>query len=196
LSGVESYLLDLDATFGLEAVAFDPWQAAHMAQRLEANTEHRRRNAVRRVYGALPWMREVPPTAANLRRQASLTIESFRDRRLRLCPCGDLRRDLAALRCEEKAGGFRLVSPRDEHGHGDTAAAFMLALLLADELAIKRPVTASPFLGWADGTTPLGSAGRRGPPRSRAELIATSGGDDTALLREQLLRMTKWRHNF
>ena len=31
--------------FNLETVAFDPWQMEHLAQRLEADSGHRRRNA-------------------------------------------------------------------------------------------------------------------------------------------------------
>jgi hypothetical protein len=57
---------------------------------------------------------------------------------LQLYPCDDLRRDLLALRCEEKSYGVRLVSPRDQHGHGDSFSAFANALLLAHELAGKK----------------------------------------------------------
>ena len=57
-------------------------------------------------------MREIPPTAANLREQATLTIESFLDRRLQLFPYEPLRQD-RQLRAEEKSYGIRLTSPRD-----------------------------------------------------------------------------------
>lgn len=50
LLDVERYILDLDEEFGLEFVAFDPWQAEHLSQTLEADSGHRRRNA-RRVFG-------------------------------------------------------------------------------------------------------------------------------------------------
>jgi len=138
LAEVERHILELDAQFGLEAVAFDPWQAEHMAQRLEAGG-HRRRNQQRRWW-TLPWMREIPPVAANLRQQATLTIESFTDRRLMFYPCEPLRRDLLKLRVEEKSYGVRLTSPRDGEGHGDTFSAFALALLLAHEFAGKRSI--------------------------------------------------------
>jgi phage terminase large subunit-like protein len=148
LPEVEKYILQLDARYALEAVAFDPWQAEHLAQRLEAESAHRRRNQQRRHW-AQPWMREVPPTAANLREQATLVLESFADRRLQMHPCEPLRRDLLRLRVEEKSYGIRLTSPRDASGHGDTFSAFSLALLLAHEHAGKRRVTAGAIVAGA-----------------------------------------------
>ena len=82
---------------------------------------------------------QVPPTAANLREQATLCIESFTDRRLQLYDCEPLRHDLLKLRVEEKSYGIRLTSPRDGEGHGDTFSAFSLALLIAHELAGRKP---------------------------------------------------------
>ncbi|MCH8044011.1 MAG: hypothetical protein IID44_09870 [Planctomycetes bacterium] len=58
-------------------------------------------------------------------------IESFTDRRIDLYPNEPLQRDLTRLRVEEKSYGYRLTSPRDEHGHGDLASAFSFALLIA-----------------------------------------------------------------
>ena len=155
LLDVEKHILDLDEQFGLEQVGFDPWQAEHMAQTLEADSGRRRRNQ-RRLHNAEPWMREIPPVAGNLREQATLTIECFQDRRLHFFPCEPLRRDLLKLRVEEKSYGVRLTSPRDGDGHGDTFSAFGLALLVAHELAGKK----TPFVGvlddeYEDGLTPL-----------------------------------------
>ena len=127
LSDVETYILQLDEQYGLEVVGFDPWQAEHMAQRLEADSGHRRRNQRRRLW-TKPWMREIPPTAANLREQATLVIESFTDRRLQCYACELLRRDLLKLRVEEKSYGIRLTSPRDGEGHGDTFRRIQLGL--------------------------------------------------------------------
>jgi phage terminase large subunit-like protein len=138
LLDIQRHILRLDERFGLEFVAFDPWQAEHLAQTIEADTTRRRRNA-RRRWGKQPFMRDMPPTAANLRQQASLTIESFQDRRLQLYDCEPLRHDLQKLRVEEKSYGYRLVSPRDGTGHGDTASAFCLALIIAHELAGQKP---------------------------------------------------------
>lgn len=141
IDDIEKYLLDLDAKFNIQAVGFDPWQAEHMAQRLEALTQHRRRNQ-RKRYNSLPWMRGLPPTASNLRQMATLAIESFQDGRMRLYFYPPLKNDLHKLRVEEKSYGIRLVSPRDGTGHGDTFSAFANALLISHDMAGKRPVVA------------------------------------------------------
>lgn len=141
LLDVQAYVRHLDGRFGLEHVAFDPWQAEHLAQTLELVSQHRSRSQRRRQW-AKPWMRSVPPTSSNLRDQASLVIESFTDHRLAFYPCEPLRRDLLKLRCEEKSYGIRLSSPRDEHGHGDSFSAFAVALLVGNELSKKHTVTA------------------------------------------------------
>ncbi len=139
LIDVERHLLDLDATFGLESIVFDPWQAELLAQRLEADTGHKRRNN-RRRFSKKPWCREMPPSGTNLRNQATLVLECFADRRLLFYPCEEIRRDLLKLRVEEKSYGFRLTSPRDGDGHGDTFSAFALALVVAHEVAGKKRV--------------------------------------------------------
>jgi hypothetical protein len=141
LMDVERYVLALDELLGLEFVSADPWQAELLCQRLEADSDHRRRNQ-RRVFGSQPWVRATPPTAANLRQQATVTIECFQDRRLDLYECGSLRDDLSKARVEERQGGFRLVSPKDSSGHGDTFSAFAHAIVLAHEVAGKRPTVA------------------------------------------------------
>lgn len=143
---IERHLLDLDQQFGLEYVAFDPWQAEHMAQTLEADSERLRRNQ-RRFNSEQPWMREIPPTPTNLRQQATITIEFFNDRRVVLYDCEPLRRDLHKLRVEEKSYGVRLTSPRDGEGHGDTFSAFALALLISHEVAGTQPIVLSPMFG-------------------------------------------------
>lgn len=151
---VERHMLDLDKRFRLEAVGFDPWQAESMAQRIEADSGRRRRNA-RRRFGTLPFMRELAPTAATLRAQATLVIEAFNDRRLRLYEEHNLRRDLLKLRVEEKSYGLRLTSPRDEHGHGDTFSAFANALLIAHEFAGKKAVVAGSMFAAARALSPV-----------------------------------------
>jgi phage terminase large subunit-like protein len=191
LTEVEEYILALDAKYDLEFCGIDPWNAAHLAQRLEHLTEHRRRTSAiyrpMRPRGQQAWMREVVPTAANLRQQATLTIESFQDRRLQLYPCEALKRDLHKLRVEEKSYGIRLVSPRDGEGHGDTFSAFANALLLAHEFAGKKKVTAG-----------AGSTGARTPAQRTAaqlafelaefERLAHTPEDHQAGWREALIR--------
>ena len=51
LTEVEAYILSLDRQFGLEQVAFDPWQAELLATRLEADTSRRRANQQRATLG-------------------------------------------------------------------------------------------------------------------------------------------------
>ncbi len=143
LLDVERHVLELDKQFGLEQIGFDPWQMEHLAQTLEADTNRNRRD--QRRFHAEPWLREFPPIAANLRQQATLTIEFFQDHRFQFYDCEPLRRDLHKLRVEEKSYGCRLTSPRDGEGHGDTFSAFALALLIAHELAGKKPVFLTPL---------------------------------------------------
>ena len=145
LLDIEKHVLDLDQQFGLEFVGFDPWQMEHLAQTLEADTNHRRRNQRRRFYSQ-PWLREIPPTPANLRQQATLVIENFNDRRFQFYDCEPLRKDLHKLRVEEKSYGVRLTSPRDGDGHGDTFSSFAIALIIAHELAGKPLVVAGPIM--------------------------------------------------
>ncbi len=188
LLDVERHLLDLDRLYELEFVAFDPWQAEHLAQTLEADAEHIRRNS-RRVYGEQPWMRDIPPLAANLRQQATLTIEYFNDRRLELYDCEPLRRDLNKLRVEEKSYGVRLTSPRDGEGHGDSFSAFALALLMASEVASNAPVVLKPILfggpGGESSDDPDGFAERqREYAREMAEL--SKPNDDPTGLKDAL----------
>jgi hypothetical protein len=181
LLDVERHVLELDEAFGLECVAFDPWQAEHMAQTLEVDAGHRRRNQ-RRIYGSMPWMREVPPTPVNLRQQATLVIELFNDRRLQLYECPPLRRDLSKLRVEEKSYGVRLVSPRDGEGHGDTFSAFALALLLGHEIAGKKP-----FIVNMEGTN-AGDYGwqQRLAEYEREQAMFAAPNDDNETIRQYM----------
>lgn len=120
LSDVERAIREFNNQYRLESIAYDPWQAEHLSQRLR--------------YERLP-MQELPQTGKTLTEIAARTIESFTDRRLELYECHELKRDLLKLRVEERSYGYRLVSPRDEFGHGDLASAFGTALLAAHELA-------------------------------------------------------------
>lgn len=147
LLDVERHILDLDAKYRLEFVGFDPWQMEHLAQTLEADSGRRSRN-LRRHFYLQPWCREIAPTAANLREQATLVIECFNDRRLQFFPCEPLRRDLHKLRVVEKGTSFRMESPRDADGHGDNYSAFANALVITHELAGQcRVITAPTFDG-------------------------------------------------
>jgi phage terminase large subunit-like protein len=133
LQEVEDSLVEIHDRFDLKQLNYDPWQATHMASRLQAGgLGSLVRGTNRRVW--LPMV-EVAPVGANLQRQATVVLEAFSDRRLSLYPDSDLRRDLHRMRVVEKAYGFRLESPRDSEGHGDMGSAFALAMLAASEIA-------------------------------------------------------------
>lgn len=144
LQAVEDELVRLHQLFDFQTVHFDSWQAAHMASRLQSGGLGVIAHGLdRRV--KLPMV-EVPPTSTNLQRQATALLESFNDHRLELFVDPDLQRDLQRLRVEERSYGFRLTSPRDEHGHGDMGSAFTLALLAASELA-RTPIVEAGIRG-------------------------------------------------
>lgn len=159
---VEAYIKWLDTKFELEAIGFDPWNAEMLAARCEA---HKKARSSRKFnFYDTPWMKEIPPTGANLRDIASLTIECFVDRRLAFYECPRLRSDLLKLRVEEKTYGLRLTSPRDSSGHGDLFSAFSLALLIGHELSTKkRPVAG--VISFEDTRSPM----QRGMDRIRKE---------------------------
>lgn len=123
LDEIERTLLHLHGRYNLLSVAFDPWQAQHLAQRL--------------TRAGVP-MREVAFQASNLQGMARATMESFSESRLDLFPHEQLLADLRALRVIERAAGIRLESPRGPSGHGDSATALSLALLAASGM-VTRP---------------------------------------------------------
>lgn len=136
LTEVEDELRSLHQRFKFKTVAYDFWQAEHLSQRLKMHDD-------------LP-MFEVSQSGSNLQAMARTMIESFTDKRMELYEEANLKRDLLKLRVEERAFGYRLVSPRDETGHGDTASAFSLALLVGHEQAGKKPAIATAFTGDVD----------------------------------------------
>ncbi len=149
LQEVEDAIADLHDRFGFKQINFDPWQAMHMASRLQSAGmgklagetkfgKHRREG--------LPMV-EVTPTAKNLQAMATTLIEGFNDRRVALYDDPNLRRDLQRMRVLEKSYGFRLESPRDETGHGDLGTTFQLALLAAAEIASKKKFTVTAYCG-------------------------------------------------
>ncbi len=135
LAEVEDTLRRLHSTFALRQICYDPWQAHHMASRLQSGGLGQMvRGSDRRK--AVPMV-EVPPTGQNLQRIATAVVEAFNDRRVELYEESDLRRDLQRMRIEERSYGFRLTSPRDELGHGDLGASFSLAMLATAEVATR-----------------------------------------------------------
>jgi len=160
LQEIEDTLAELHVRFCFRALYYDPWQATHMASRLQSGGLGRmiERRADRKA--SLPMI-ELPATGQNLQRIASAVIEAFNDGRIELYHEPDLRRDLTRLRVEERPYGFRLTSPRDATGHGDLGTAFSLGLLGASELAAKRRSPAgSAAVGPLDMGAPLSGMDR------------------------------------
>lgn len=112
LGVVERALLDLHRRFS-PVVAFDPWQAEYLAQRL--------------ADAGVPTV-PVPFVPGNLASMAQETIGALVERRIELYPHGQLLEDLRRLRVVEKGYGVRLQSPRGPAGHGDAATALAIAL--------------------------------------------------------------------
>lgn len=136
LQEVEDCIRHLHGRFRFRQLNYDPWQATHMASRLQSAglgklVHGRDRQPMLSVV-------EIPPTGKHLQAQATALLEAFNDGRVELFEQADLRRDLTRLRVVEKSYGLRLESPRDEHGHGDLASAFCLAMLAATERAAKK----------------------------------------------------------
>ena len=183
LQEVEDAIVELNDRFQLKALNFDPWQARHMSQRLSAVGlgVAAKQLGQHHMTSRVPMV-EVTQTGQNLQKIASIVIEAFNDHRVELYEELNLRRDLTRLRVEERQYGFRLTSPRDEHGHGDTASAFSFAMLAASELVDKRRIHVGPITGNDEGATPFERACReldREAERYRREQedLAQAGSD-------------------
>ncbi len=117
LQEVESTVLAAHQLYGLACLAFDPWQAHLMAQRLASQ--------------GVP-VRECPFTPENRNHMARAMLKVFVDRRIALYHDPDLARDLLRIRIKETAIGFKLDAVRDADGHADRAIA--LAMILPSAL--------------------------------------------------------------
>jgi hypothetical protein len=106
---VEEAIWKLHDRLYLNAVVFDPWQCALLAQRL--------RN------GGLKTI-EWSPTAKNLDLAATSTLSAFRNRQIVLYPqAEELIDDLRKIQIIERPTGFRLQAARNKQGHSDRASA-------------------------------------------------------------------------
>lgn len=108
-------ILRLQSQFGLLTVGFDPHQAMHLAERLNAHgiaTE------------------QVDFTGPNLRSMCTAVLESFSERTIDLYRDETLLADLSKMRAVEKSYGMRLEFPRnsDDTGtaHGDVGTALAI----------------------------------------------------------------------
>jgi hypothetical protein len=119
-SVVEDAILQAHRTFGLKKIACDPYQCESLVQRLQK-------------VGIPIEVRQ--QTGKQLTEQAMLVCEVFNSRRIDLFEHEMLRRELSKLYIEAKSYGLRLVSPRDNFGHGDIVTALAIALTAAKPLA-------------------------------------------------------------
>ena len=126
LEQVEKEILRLHERFGITRVAFDPWQAEYLAERLQKQNI---------------WTDACNFTPNNLQEMATATLDAFRERQIELFPHEQLSADLRALRIVEKSYGYRLESPRTE-GHGDCVTALAIALRSARQIRANSVLTA------------------------------------------------------
>ncbi len=116
LSQVEADILRIARDAKLLGIAYDPFEAALLAERLAA------RGIVMFRY---PW---TPPSKQKM---ALYATEAFRHRRVDLYDEQELLRDLRRTQVVERAGRVTFELPRDDQGHGDAAAAFLMGLCWA-----------------------------------------------------------------
>jgi hypothetical protein len=140
LSVVERAIVDLHRAFRLSAVYCDTWQAALLVTRL--------------ISAGIP-AQGIDPTAPNLREQASVVLDGFREKRFKLFQEPTLLADIGRWRLVEKSYGVRLESPVGIEGegtrHGDSASAFALAALAAHRMRGMTPQIAlggAPLICW------------------------------------------------
>jgi hypothetical protein len=82
----------------------------------------------------------VDPTGNVAKAQASELLRLFNEGKIDLWADEPLLRDLRAARIQERsAGGCRVVSPRDESGHGDSLSGLLQALLATSRLDHAAP---------------------------------------------------------
>lgn len=138
LMDVEKSVLDLHRKFNDMYLAFDPWQASLLAQRLQRQGKF----STGAGRGLKTRIKEVAFTGKALNEMASTLLEIFRSRRIRLYTESEgqaIIDQLGQLTLEEKSYGYRLVAPRTQSGgHCDLAIALSIALPLAVEESAKR----------------------------------------------------------
>lgn len=117
LDAIEHTIREVHRRFKLTRMAYDPWQAEHLGQRL--------------TKGGL-FCDPMPFTPSTLQSMASGMLTAFRERQLSLFDHAELIADLKAMRITEKANGaYRLEMAHDNEGgtaHGDAATALAIAL--------------------------------------------------------------------
>jgi phage terminase large subunit-like protein len=122
-SQIEQTILDWNERFRFRSVLADPYQAEYIIERL-------RRQGVA--------MQGRPQTGRGLCEQASALLECFSGENIDVLNDARLEHDLRAARVVEKSYGWRIESPRDTHGHGDSLTALQLAVVAARAIVAMR----------------------------------------------------------
>ena len=138
LQEIEDTLQVLHDRFNFKQIPYDPWQATHLASRLQAVGLGRLVKGSNRPVG-LPMV-EIPQIGANLQRIATVMRKAFSDRGLDLYKDPDLERYIRRLRNVEGSYGFRLESPKDSTGHDDAGSTFQYAMVVTSQLAAIRKI--------------------------------------------------------
>lgn len=140
---VERTILATHQRYDLEILGCDPFQAQLMMQRLSLQK--------------VP-VKEVPFVGKALNEMASVLLDVFRSRRIRLYNHRALIADLQRLTIEERSYGYRLAAARTTRGegtvHADLAVALSIALPLAVEEAGHVPIVIHSMLD-GDGDNPF-----------------------------------------
>lgn len=134
LTEIENTLRRLDEMFRFVAVGADPWQAAMLIERLQV--------------AGMP-IESCDFTGPHMKLMASCMLEAFRERNIELPDHSPLISDLRKLRVTERSYGIRLESPRDGTGHGDSATALAISLLVASRHTSGPPARVNgPLVCW------------------------------------------------
>lgn len=127
LDAIERAILDAHRRFKLTRMAYDPWQAEHLGQRLTK---------------AGLYCDAMNFTQSNKQSMASGMLTAFRERQLSLYDHPELIADLKAMRIVEKASGayvLDMATNTEDGTHGDAATS--LAIALESSRAIRSDST-------------------------------------------------------
>lgn len=115
---VQAVILDAANQYRITGIAYDPWQAEHMAENLAS------------IGGIV--MYPFRPTPENSQRMATELIDAVNHDWLELYREDSLMTDLAKLNIVQRQLGAKIEAPKDEEsGHCDLAMAFVTALPFA-----------------------------------------------------------------
>lgn len=119
LEPIEHAIVAAHRRFRFGVVAYDPFQAEYLAERLRKQ--------------GVP-VEPVQFVPQNLTRMCATVLAAFGERAVDIPRDPDLVRDLQRMRVVERQWGVRLDFPRGADGHGDAATAMAIGMLVARRL--------------------------------------------------------------